>query len=66
MCKSVARACACANVCVAGELITAIARRVLFLPVLRFVDDYFAAEREDVAEHAMKIFARHISKCTCR
>jgi hypothetical protein len=42
----------------AGELITAIARRVLFLPVLRFVDDYFAAEREDVARHAMRIFAR--------
>ena len=60
MCESVARACACANVCVSGELITAIARRVMFLPVLRFVDDYFAAEREDVAKHAMQIFARHI------
>ena len=46
---------------VAGNLITAIARRVLFLPVLRFVDDYFAAEREEVAEHAMRIFARYIS-----
>ena len=59
-CESSARACACASVCVTGELITAIARRVLFLPVLRFVDDYFAAEREEVAEHAMKIFARHV------
>ena len=54
------RACACVNSYVAGELITAIARRVLYLPVLRFVDDYFAAEREEVAEHAMKIFARHV------
>ena len=60
------RACACVNSCAAGELITAIARRVLFLPVLRFVDDYFAAEREEVAWHAMKIFARHVFQCMRR
>jgi hypothetical protein len=44
-------------VCI-GELIKAIARRLLFLPVLRFVDDYFAAEQEASAKHAMQIFAR--------
>ena len=41
-----------------GELMKAIARRLLFLPVLRFVDDYFAAEQEACAKHAMLIFAR--------
>ena len=34
-------------------------RRILFLPVLRFVDDYFAAEREDVVKHSLGIFARY-------
>ena len=28
-----------------GELISTIARRILHLPVLRYVDDYFAADR---------------------
>ncbi len=42
----------------AGELIGTIARRVLHLPVLRFVDDYFSAEQEECAAHAMRIFAR--------
>ena len=28
-----------------GELIATIARRLLHLPVLRYVDDYFAADR---------------------
>ena len=38
----------------------AIARRLLHLPVLRFVDDYFAAESEVTAQHAMNSFARHV------
>ena len=28
------------------------------LPVLRFVDDYFAAEPEETAKHAKNVFAR--------
>jgi hypothetical protein len=34
-----------------------IARVYLKLPVLRYVDDYFACEREELAEHAMQSFA---------
>ena len=41
-----------------GDLIKAIARRIIFLPVMRFVDDFFAAERKDCAHHSMRIFAR--------
>ena len=41
-----------------GELIKAIARRLLHQPVMRFVDDYFAAEHEECAKHSMLIFAR--------
>ena len=44
-----------------GELIKALARRILKLPVLRFVDDYFSAESKETAQHAMKCFAR----CVC-
>ena len=47
------------GVCVcAGELLKAIARRLFHLPVCRFVDDFFAAEHEEVADHGMKIFAK--------
>ena len=42
-----------------GDLIKAIARRILNLPVLRFVDDYFAAESAETADHAMWVFARY-------
>ena len=42
-----------------GDLIKAITRRILNLPVLRFVDDYFAAESAETAEHAMWVFARY-------
>ena len=49
----------CLVVCVcAGELLKAIARRLFHLPVCRFVDDFFAAEHEEVADHGMKIFAK--------
>ena len=41
-----------------GSLLRALARRVLFLPVLRFVDDFYAACRSAEVEHAMQIFAR--------
>ena len=44
-----------------GELIKALARRILKLPVLRFVDDYFSAESKETAQHAMQCLAR----CDC-
>ena len=42
-----------------GDLIKAIARRMLNLRVLRFVDDYFAAGSAETADHAMWVFARY-------
>ena len=41
-----------------GALLTNIARKILHLPMLRFVDDFFTAAPEECAEHAMNIFAR--------
>ena len=41
-----------------GALICAVTRRLLHIPVSRFVGDYFAMDREEEAEHAMQIFAR--------
>ena len=43
-----------------GALLCAIARRILHLPVYRFVDDFFAACRATVANHSMQIFARRL------
>ena len=31
------------------------------MPLLRYVDDYFSADRERAAEHSMKVFARYQS-----
>ncbi len=45
----------------AGDLIKTLARKLLHLPVLRFVDDSFAAERAGAAKHALSIFARRVS-----
>ena len=41
-----------------GELMQDIARNVLRIPVFRYVDDYFAAERKELMKHAMECFAR--------
>lgn len=43
-----------------GELLKVIGRKLLHLPVMRFVDDYFAVERKGCEEHAMNIFARWV------
>ena len=40
-----------------GELLTALARKLLKIPIFRYVDDYFAAERKETAKHAMDDFA---------
>ena len=41
-----------------GELITALARKLLHLPVFRYVDDWFGADKPGCAEHAMGCMAR--------
>ena len=41
-----------------GRLLRKIARKILHIALFEYVDDYFAAERPEVAEHAMQCFAR--------
>jgi hypothetical protein len=41
-----------------GDMITKIARRLLHLVVLRYVDDYFGPERKESLEHAIGCFVR--------
>ena len=41
-----------------GSFLCTAACRLLHLPILRFVDDYFSLERPKAAEHAMQCFAR--------
>jgi len=41
-----------------GAMIAHFARRILHIAVLRYVDDYFSAERKELVEHAMQCFAR--------
>ena len=42
----------------AGAFLAAAARKLLWLPALRYVDDFFSIERKGLAEHADKCFAR--------
>ena len=42
----------------AGAFLAAAARKLLRLPVLRYVDDFFSVERKGLAEHADQCFAR--------
>ena len=39
------------------------ARRILFIPILRYVDDFFSAEAQDSVAHAMQVFARLVRVC---
>ena len=41
-----------------GDMIKTLARRLLHLPVCRFVDDYFAVERLELTAHALEVFVR--------
>ena len=41
-----------------GQSLQVIARRLLHIPALRYVDDFFSAEPEQTAAHAMDCFAR--------
>ena len=46
-----------------GRLLRALGRRLLKLPVLTYVDDYFAVDLELSAEAAMQSFARLVRLC---
>ena len=41
-----------------GQFLAFVARRLLYIPALRYVDDYFSPELEECARHAMLSFAR--------
>ena len=41
-----------------GRFLRKIGRKLLHIALFEYVDDYFAAERPEVAEHAMQCFAR--------
>ena len=41
-----------------GELLQDLSRNIVRIPVSRYVDDYFAAERKELMQHAMVCFAR--------
>ena len=44
-----------------GAFLAEAARRMLFLPALRYADDYFSPEHPGVAEHAAQCFAELVS-----
>ena len=46
-----------------GSLLCAIARRILKIPMLRYVDDFFSADRLVSADKAMDVFARLVRCC---
>ena len=46
-----------------GSLLCAIARRILMIPMLRYVDDFFSADRLVSADKAMDVFARLVRCC---
>ncbi len=51
--------CVVVALCVAvGALITSIARRLLMLPVFRYVDDFFSMDRLECVEHGMQTMSR--------
>jgi hypothetical protein len=41
-----------------GHLLSLIGRRLLGLPLYRYVDDYFAADRPETVEHGLSTFVR--------
>ena len=46
-----------------GALLCTLARRLLRLPVHRYVDDFFAGDRAELCEHAMGCFVRLVRAC---
>ena len=45
---------------IAGALLRKLARRLLHIPALRYVDDFFGVDRESCIEHTMQCFARSL------
>lgn len=48
----------CIKCCMAGALLRKLARRLLHIPALRYVDDFFGVDRESCIEHTMQCVAR--------
>jgi hypothetical protein len=48
---------------VSGKLLRALGRRLLWIPVHLFVDDFFTAERAQCVQQAMETFARLVRAC---
>ena len=46
-----------------ASLLRSVARRILHLPLLCFVDDYFSVDRHTCAQAAMQYFARLVRAC---
>ena len=53
----------CLCVLFAGSLLCAFARRVLRIPMFRYVDDYFGCDRAECNETAMQCFATLVRLC---
>ena len=47
--------------CFTGHMLKSLARRLLKIPVLRYVDDYFGADRLQCAAGALSAFARSLT-----
>ena len=59
-CLSICRIFLRGRVHYSGSLICCIARRILHLPMLRYVDDFFSVERKSTTEEAKLVFARYL------
>ena len=46
-----------------GSLLKALARRLLYIVTLHYVDDYFGTDRDLSVEHAKLCFARLVRAC---
>ena len=53
--------CLCGHL--SGALLCTLARRLLRLPVHRYVDDFFAGDRSELCEHALGCFVRLVRAC---
>lgn len=48
-----------------GSLLCALGRKVLMIPLSRYVDDFYSADRADCAKSAMDCFVRYALRDLC-
>ena len=48
-----------------GSLLCALGRKVLMIPLSRYVDDFYSADRADCAKSAMDCFVRYALQGLC-